>query len=253
LRFAVDKERFTVHGSRFTVGDEFFTMKKRIWAFSLLLFVIMGAAASAAERTDSCHCFRNRVYNPAEKYAADDYLLTTVFNSLTAQYFGISKRQIVMMKMKGGVTSDNLLIGLYVSQCTGTDVNELLALKRKKTWPQVLSATRREVQSRAGCEMVEQLVKKVPAAEVAENIVRKMLQDSFAATPKTLDALRDQGLSSKEISLLLTLARHTQMEPEMISAQYREKKFSWSEIAYNFGLEPVEVGKLAGQSPAGQH
>jgi len=228
-------------------------MKKTVLTFSFLLFVITCPAAFAAEQTGNCHCFRNRVYNPADRYAADDYLLTTVFNSLIAQYFSISKRQIVMMKMKGGVSNDDLLIGLYLSKCTGTEVNDLLAQKGKNPWPQVLSSIRIQVQTQGNCEQADQFIKGLPATEAAGKIILEMLRNRFTITDKALRSLREQGLSSREIALVLTLANHLQVEPEVIYTQYKKKGFSWSEIAHNFGLEPTEVGKLPGQSSAKQH
>ena len=225
-------------------------MKKNIWNLTLLLFVVVCPTAFAAEQTDNCHCFRNRVFTPADRYAADDYLLTTVFNSLTAQYFSISKRQIVMMKMKGGVSNDELLIGLYVSQCTGTDVNDLLAQKRKKTWQQVLSSAKLQVQARDNCKQIKPLKNGLPETKTAENIIQKMLQDHFTIPSQTFQSLREQGLVSKEIALVLTLASHLDVKPDVIYTQYKQKKFSWSEIAYNFGLEPAEVGKLRVVSPS---
>jgi hypothetical protein len=169
---------------------------------------------------------------------------------MTAQYFSISKRQIVMMKMKGGVSSDELFVGLYVSQCTGTDVNDLLAQKRKKNWQQVLSSLKVQVQSRDNCKQIEPLKNGLPETKTAENIIQKMLKDHFTISDQALQSLREQDLTSKEISLVLTLASHLDVKPDVISTQYRQKKFSWSEIAYNFGLEPAEVGKLQVVSPS---
>ncbi|RUM40181.1 MAG: hypothetical protein DSY80_10670, partial [Desulfocapsa sp.] len=68
----------------------------------LLFFSAPVSWAQMPEITSSCHCFKDRVYNPEKKFTADKYLLTTSFNSFIAANFQLSKSQIVMMKMKGG-------------------------------------------------------------------------------------------------------------------------------------------------------
>ncbi len=227
-------------------------MKKTVLILFLLLLAIPCSSVLAAEQTGNCHCFRNRIYNPADKYAADDYLLTTVFNSLTAQHFSISKRQIVMMKMKGGVPHNDLLIGLYISKCTGTDVSDLLAQKGRGSWKQVLSSITSQPLPQSDCEKTWQLIHDLPATEAAEIITQKMFLDRFSVSDSIFRSLQAQGLVSREIALVLVLAGHMQVEPEDIYIQYKNKGLSWSEIAYNFGLEPADVGKFAGQSPSDQ-
>lgn len=64
----------------------------------VLILLSMSCASAFAQPTGGCHCFRDRTYNPENKFSSDSYLLTTVFNSLTADYFSISKQQIITLK-----------------------------------------------------------------------------------------------------------------------------------------------------------
>ena len=87
-------------------------LSKKILSY-LLVIVIFGLATAAnlpAESVTSCHCFKDRTYNPSKKFAADGYILATSFNSLLAEYFAISKRQIIQHKMQGGIDQDDLLL-----------------------------------------------------------------------------------------------------------------------------------------------
>ena len=60
----------------------------------LLLFATMGAEPASSEMVTGCHCFKQRSYDPEARFAADDYILATSFNSLTANIFNIPKRQV---------------------------------------------------------------------------------------------------------------------------------------------------------------
>ena len=108
---------------------------------SALVFFLVGAVPDFfAESTIQCHCFKNRSYNPADKFASDDYILATSFNSLLAKVFSIPKRQIIMSKMNEGVGQDELLISLKISKMTGADIQEFFRLRKdNNTWAAIIS------------------------------------------------------------------------------------------------------------------
>jgi hypothetical protein len=226
---------------------------KKITRIPTLLFflLIFSCAYSSAEQTGGCHCFRNRVFDPADRFVSDSYLLTTVFNSLTADYFSISKRQIIMLKMQGGVQGDDLLIGLYIGTNTGKEVTDLLDGRKSKTWAQILMGIEIPDQFRHD-KLYGQILDGLPDTKAAEDITGLILKNRFGVTSETLNVMMQQGLSLREIALVLTLAENVHMASEIISSQYRDKGLSWSEIAHNFGLEPADVGKLAGKAASKQ-
>ncbi len=78
----------------------------------------------------NCHCFQDRTYNPDKKYSTDEYLLATTFNSFLSSNFNVPKRDIVMLKMKGGAGAEDVIIALYVSSLIGKDRRDPSA-KRK--------------------------------------------------------------------------------------------------------------------------
>lgn len=115
-------------------------MKKIFCFLCILLSPSLAFAISQPEPTINCHCFKDRTFDPQNKYAADGYLLTTSFNSFIATKFTISKRQIVMMLMRGVVGPEDLLIGLYLAREAEDDLESMLAiLDNGGTWEQILS------------------------------------------------------------------------------------------------------------------
>ena len=104
-----------------------------------LLFLVGFAPAAKAISTSACHCFKNRTYNPADRFVSDDYILATSFNSLLAKAYGIAKKQIVLLKMKGGAEHLDLIVALEVEKKTGTDLGQLLALRKQQPWQKILN------------------------------------------------------------------------------------------------------------------
>jgi hypothetical protein len=214
-----------------------------------LMFILFPGTSVAMEQTDRCHCFRDRSFNPAKRFQADDYLLTTVGNSLTASHFGISKRRIVMMKMEGGTGNDDLLIGLYLGGVGGSEADGYLSAKKKRSW-QAIVAGDPKLGGRKNDPILGLLRKEKGAGKAAGLIAEAMLRKRFGVSGETLSALTGRGLSPREEALVLTLAEHVGVPPDRIAAQNRKAGRSWSEIAHNFGLEPAAVGKLVLSKPA---
>jgi hypothetical protein len=202
----------------------------------------------ANEQAGNCHCFRDRVFNQTNRFQADKYLLTTVGNSLTASHFSIPKRRIVEMKMQGGAGNNVLLVGLYLSSISGSDVKDILAAKERTSWQETVSSDSKlnAMQNDAILNMLEQ---GETDEKVAGQIMQTMLQKRFDVSGEILLSLNQRGLSLPETALALTLAEHAGVLPEIIAAQNRVDGLSWSEIAHNFGLQPAEVGKLVLSAP----
>lgn len=223
-------------------------MAKHVTCFLCLLVILSPSVALTMEQTDACHCFRDRVFNPAKRFQADDYLLTTVGNSLTASHFSISKRRIVMMKMKGGTGNNDLLIGLYLGSIGDSEVKDLLAAKAKSSWREAVAGDSR-LSARQNDAIVSLLKKGEKEEEIAGLIMQTMLRKRFDVTDGILLSLSQTGISPRETALVLTLAEHVGIPAGKIAAQNQTKGLSWSEIAHNFGLAPPEVGKLILSAP----
>lgn len=226
-------------------------------AKKLLLIIIpavfLGLGHSAhAQSAINCHCFKERDYKPADRFAADGYILATNFNSLLASYFAVSKGQIIMLKMNQGVGQDDLVIGLQVSRVAGEDINKILGLRRAgKAWPEIIAGF--EQQGKVGIDpLLGQIIAGIAAEQAGARIADEIIGKFYAVPAAEIDLLRKAGLNEKEISLLYILAHVSERKPESLLKLRREQGQSWSEIAHDLGVEPAAAGKLVLAYPAKQ-
>jgi hypothetical protein len=229
-------------------------LKANFFLFFLVPVLILFAATGncLAESTIKCHCFTDRSYNPADRFAADEYILVTSFNSLLSKFYDIPKRQIVMIKMNEGMPQDDLLISLRIARITGIDLRKFLSLHREnKTWEAIITDLSQNEAIKKD-EILEAARSGLPAEEAGIMIADEIIAGFFQVKPEKVQALRKSGLSEKEMTLLFILAHVSEVPPEALLEQYKKQGRSWSEIAFNLGFEPKTAGKLILAYPAKQ-
>ncbi len=223
----------------------------RIFCFFCILFsAITASAEEDRESVSSCHCFQERAFNPQKKFAADEYLLTTNFNSFVAASFHISKSQIVMMKMKDGVDPNDLLIALYVARACQVQLVVLLGiLDNGGTWQQIFQS--QTVLRQGGCDNTLVDLADIVAGGgskdlVGEHVTDQLVSEYFGVSKKDIDELRKKGANGREVSLLFNLERYGKMRKNAVGilAMYKQQGMSWGEISRLFGLSPEKTGKL---------
>lgn len=217
-------------------------MKHTIF-FLLLALPLAPVPGLYAAPTSGCHCFRNRTFDPADRFVADNYLLTTTYNALIAASFDISKRQIVMKKMQGGINGDDLLIGLYVSAGTSTPLNILLSIRDNGgSWQDILQAPNLKGKG-TGDAVLSAIRSGAKTGEITRMITDNMICSKYNCSRQDLDDLQKYKLSDRERGLIFALNKQTGASSDKLVAMYRQQKMSWSEIAHHFRLTPAEVGK----------
>ncbi len=209
----------------------------------LLVLLLFLPALLFAGDTGNCHCFRNRSFDPTDKYGADDYLLATSYNSLIASVFDISKGTIIMKKMKGGINENDLIIGLYIVKKTKKPLGLLLSVRDDGgSWQQIVGAALHEKE-----EIKDPILTAIATGKgdtpILQRINNYMLKTRYLSTRATLAEIRSSGLNSRESNLLLALHEQTGAQLGQLLSMARQQKMSWSEIAHHFGLAPGEVGK----------
>ena len=226
--------------------------KTALFLLSLLLISLVPAANLFAESTINCHCFQDRSYDPADKFAADDYILATSFNSLLAKSFDISKKQVVMLKMDEGVGQDDLLVGLKITRLSGGYLEQLLGLRRAGyTWSQIVSGM--EQQEIINNDKLAKAIKAgMPVFEAGAGVADEMIEGFYAMPAEEVKRFRAYGLDEKEMALVFILAHFKNQKPEIYVEQYKKQGSSWSQIAFNLGVEPAAAGKLILAYPAKQ-
>ncbi len=191
----------------------------------------------------ACHCFRQREYDPKARFSADDYILATSFNSLTAAYFKISKKQLVIYKMKGGIQENDLLTGLYLARTKNLELEKLLAARaREKSWKKVVSSFPALADDHRD-RLIAMLRKSRSASQCGAFVADKMLADFYRLPAAKVVAARKQGLNVKEMALVFFLARTRDLPAKKLMEQVRKAGRSWSEVAFYLGFSPKAVGR----------
>jgi hypothetical protein len=224
--------------------------KTAVLLLPLVFFCFGPAQHASAESAVTCHCFKNRSYNPADRFAADDYILASGFNSLLSKFFALPKKQIVMIKMNQGVAQDDLLIGLKISKTTGTDIRKIFSLlKENNSWAKIVSGLSQQEEIKND-PLLKALGSGMPVEEAGAGVADELIGEFYRIKLEEINKLRVSGLNEKEINLVFILAHVGEQQPEVLVEQYRKKGKSWSEIAYNLGFEPAGPGKLILAYPA---
>jgi hypothetical protein len=225
-------------------------VKSSLLLIPLVLLGLGLAVHTFAESTIKCHCFQERIYNPADRFAADDYILATSFNSLLARSFAIPHRQIILLKMREGVDQEELLIGLKITKVTGTDLRVLLSLRREnKTWAEIIL----EVSTSGAIQkdkILGAIMPGMPPEEVGTRVAHEMIREFYQVPPEQIEKLSISGLNEKQMALVFILSYVSDIPPEKLVEQYEKMGRSWSEISHNLGLEPKAVGGLILEYPA---
>lgn len=215
-----------------------------IFLITLIIILVAGGHNASAESTINCHCFQNRSFDPGDKFASDDYILATSFNSLLARSFDISKEQVVKLKMEEKVDQDDLLVGLKLTKITGGYLDQLLGLSGAGySWSDIILGMEQQ-KPIDGDKLAREIRKGMPTDAAGDRVADEMISEFYTVPVEDIQRYRAYGLSKKEIGLMLILAYYNGTEPETIVDQYKKQGSSWSEIAFTMGLKPSAAGRL---------
>ncbi|MCB2180795.1 MAG: hypothetical protein KQH63_02075 [Desulfobulbaceae bacterium] len=221
-----------------------FHTKKTIVLITSFLFLAFLPQSVFAEPVTGCHCFRNRAYDPNNTFAADDYILASTFNSLISRSFDLPKRQIVMLKMQGGVDQNDLLIGLETEKITGEELQKLLGLRKQNdSWQTILSNPLLSEKIKTS-PILKPIQSGLALQEAGARIADSLIGTFYKVPGETLAEFRSSGLDEKEMTLLFTLSHAKGVKAGDLARQYQKEGKSWSEIADSLGIEAGQAGKL---------
>ena len=215
-----------------------------LFVIIIVIHVTIIAFSVEAEMITGCHCFKHRSYDSKSKFLADDYILATSFNSLTAAFFNISKKQIIRLKMKGGVNQNDLLISLKLGKDCGVEHQQQLKLRQEKySWQKIVSES--EILSIIKNNDLLIMIKDGKSNDVIGlKVANSMIADFYNVSEKTVSKLRSQGFNEKELALFFQLVRRKQVKPEVLIKQIKVEGQSWSEVAHELDITPAMAGKL---------
>ena len=146
--------------------------------------------------------------------------------------------------MQDGVANDDLIISLYISREAGIDVSQILNMKKEQPWTKIIKQLKTSKTPFDAEHALNLITAETSDVQIINEIINRIIIARFLSAQDSLELLKKQNFTSKEIILAYTLAKHTDTPVLAIADQYKQNGLSWSEIAHNFGLEPADVGKL---------
>ena len=193
-------------------------------------------AASAV----SCHCFRDRSFDPARPAAADPYVLATAQNSLLAAAFGTEKKEIVSAKMTG-TPGEDLWVAHWAGAKLGLRPAELLdARSRAAGWSEAFADLGVEA-SRLGGDAAEVLARHGGDAALTSLVVDDVLVSRLRATPEALREVRARGAVDAATVAASILFRLSGKSPAETYLSVAEGSTTWGSLFHSVGVEPPTI------------
>ncbi len=193
-------------------------------------------AAPAAMPTVTCHCFKNRSFDPADPPAADPYILAATRSSLLSAAFGVPKGGLVRTVMTGTAPED-LWVAHFAAARTGRAASWLLdAFAETGSWRAALAGTKGLPQGFAAA-----VARGATSVELAALAVDDVLAARLGADPAGVRALRAAGASSEQAIVATFLAQRLKAPAAEVFARFREGKATWGTLLRDAGLAPEQI------------
>ncbi|NIQ96738.1 MAG: hypothetical protein GWN87_23020 [Desulfuromonadales bacterium] len=175
----------------------------------------------------SCHCFQNREFDPRRPAAADDYLLTTTFNSFQALALGIDKKSIVRAKMSGQKSAD-IWLRFWLASKSDRSVAEIE--RQHRTAGSWLAVSKQLGIQDSNALAPSQSINN--DRQLAEAVAQTQMIRLFAIDPEILSELSGRGASLKEmvLSLFLSTLSAKSTAGEIFDSAH-EQGMSWGLVA----------------------
>ncbi len=200
-----------------------------------LVLACLGTPPAEAASAVTCHCFRDRSYDPDRPGAADAYILATSRNSLLAAAFGVSKGTIVRALMTGTPPED-LWIAYAVAASTGLNARDLLdARRRSPSWARAVASL--------GVDPVrlEPALSKAVQTGRAAPVVDRVLEERLGVSGERIRRLRERGAPDGAAVAASLLYRITGQEPAAVFDEVVGGKATWGEKFHQAGVAPSDI------------
>lgn len=213
-------------------------MNIRVPAALGLLLLLAPAAAPAAG--PSCHCFRDREYDPADPEKSDVYLLATASNTLLAAAYGIPKREIVQARMSG-TSGEDLWISSYAAQRQGADAGGLMRQRASSpSWRAVFQSRGGPLEP-LGARFVAALAGGAGDVALARIAAAETLVARLGTPWTELDDLAARGATLQETVLSALLGVWSSRPAPQVYADVKGGKSGWSRLLAAQGRVPKQM------------
>lgn len=190
----------------------------------------------------SCHCFKQREYQPDRPASADPYILATARNSLLAAASHNKKGDVVRARMTGATERD-LWFSLFLALRTGTPTSTLKeARSRSGSWAAALDSLALPTEGLG--PTFEAARKRGDEEGMSVALADLALAGGFDVDGKILRKLRSAGAGNAETVLCLLLAERGKRPPETILEDVITRRQTWGSLLHSAGIAPGSVGEL---------
>ncbi len=192
----------------------------------LLTMFLMFPLPALAIPAITCHCFKDRSYEPARPAAADPYFLATVQNTFFAVVFNVDKKAIVMKKQQG-TSPDDLWIAYWIASKTGTSAEKLLQIKHTSAaWKDVVGS--QQIPTRdLGAVFTRQLNSASSSTLLAETVVNDIFLHYQLLGDLELTAVRHAGASNQELIISTVIATKARQPVRQVYLDVKKGAKTW--------------------------
>jgi hypothetical protein len=212
-------------------------MKRALPLLCALLCVF--AAMPEALAGVSCHCFRDRTFDPSAPAKADPYLLATARNGLLAGAAGVEKGVVVKARMTGGEEND-LWVAYRIGILASLPAEKLLAAREAApSWREALDTLK--IPGDLGGPAFTLARSRGDDAGMARALADESLRTGFSLSPETVADLRGQGADNGEAALAAFFGASDEPAPALLR-EVRSGKRTWGQVLTARGIPSDTVG-----------
>lgn len=204
--------------------------------------ILASAMQAIAMPAITCHCFRDRSYDPAHPTLADPYFLATTQNAFFAQLFAVDKGTVVMKK-QGGASSDDMWIAWWVAPSAVVGAETLLQKKQgRENWKELLSPYGLNPRNLGG-RVAAALQAGAGSARLAEAVVDEIVLRQQLIGEGELAALRKGGATNQEVIIAILIAAKLRLPAQKVFLEVRSGKSSWGGLLQRGRIDGHSIGK----------
>ena len=201
-----------------------------------LLLLPAGAFAAGP----SCHCFRDREYDPADPEKSDEYLLATAANTLLSSAHGVPKREIVQARMSG-TSGDSLWVSTFAAHRRGEAAGVLLTARTAAaSWRDVFQSRGGHLES-LGPRFVGALAAGAGDAALARIAAAETLAARLGIPWAELEDLLARGATLQETVLAALIGLWSSRAAPAVYADVKTGKSGWSRLLAAQGRVPKQM------------
>lgn len=213
------------------------TLAFRLAALGFWLLLSPDVAVAAGP---SCHCFRDREFDPADPEKSDEYLLATAANSLLSAAYGVPKRGIVESRMSG-ISGEDLWISTYAAFRQGAEPAVLMSARQAAaSWRDALRSRGGQLES-LGPRFVGALAAGAGDAALARIAATETLAGRLGSPWAELEEVIGRGATLQETVLAALIGHWSSRAAAGVYADVKAGKSGWSRLLAAQGRLPKQM------------